>query len=125
MDNNLGCGDSSCIVQRASGMVTNGGCRCPVVGSRNPSVTQEDRLRLRTAFQELNKEVKRLKAEALVKESIHKQKVTRMETALYNILANSKASPQSSNDKVNQEIAIRGLSEPSGVAAIVGMLKED
>lgn len=96
-----------------------------MVGGRDNNVSQEDRIKLRTAFSELNKEIKKLKAEALIRESEHKLKVSRMETALYNILANSKSSPQTAADKVNVEVAIRGLSEPGGLDAIYGKLKDD
>lgn len=122
----IGCGDSGCTIQRPSGMVTNGGCNCPIVGKRfdKDKVSFEDRIKLRTAFMVLNKELKDLRTKLLIKETEHKNKVSRMETALYNIISNSKQIPQSETDKTNVEVAVRGLSEPGGVAAIYGKLKD-
>lgn len=124
MEQQIGCSDGGCILKRPVGMVTNGRCTCPVVGERNPHVSQEDRMKLKTAFLELQKEIKSLKAEALIKESIHKQKVTRMETALYNIISNSKQKPQTQTDIVNVEVATRGLSEPGGLKELLGKLND-
>lgn len=130
----IGCGDNSCIVQRPSGMATNGGCRCPVVGENRFHISPdlppfkvplEDVQRLRKAFMELNKEIKRLKAEALVRDSQHKQKVTRMETSLLNIITNCKNGPMSPVDEVNVEVAVRGLTEPLGIEALIGAFKDE
>ena len=53
----LGCGDNSCVFGKRSGMATNGGCQCPVVGMEfrvgKDSVSFLDRQWLRSAVSAL------------------------------------------------------------------------
>ena len=59
--NYSGCGDNGCVIRKPSGMATNGGCRCPIVGEYSPQIPVDEKLKLRSAFREYKEELQVMK----------------------------------------------------------------